>query len=149
MVVAAVPTFLVDGTLDGTPVMLLDLRPLLAPRSRLPARGIAAFILSVVVLNALAWPGVVIPDRGEHPPGFLDAAGLTADPIWVQDLAVRLPALTIVAVQLWHSRPAGVLLSGATLAGVVLFVGLAAATLVPLVLWLRAAPARTRTGGQS
>jgi hypothetical protein len=142
-------------------------RPLLAPDNRLPARGIAAFIVTVVVLNALAWLRFVVPDLGEDPPGFLDGTGLITNPIYVQDLAIWLPALAIVAVLLWQRRPSGIFLSGAalvfweleaigvavdqwfghradpasdvaTLAGVVLFVVLAAATLVPLVLWLRA-----------
>lgn len=148
---------------------LLDPLPLLAPSSRLPARGIAAFILTVAALNALAWLRVVVPDLGDDPPGFLDGTGLTTNPIYVQDLAIWLPALTIVAVLLWQRRPAGVFLAGAglffwlleaigvavdqwfghradptsdvaTTAGVVLFVVLAGATLVPLVLWLRAVP---------
>ena len=157
---------------------LLDPRPLLAPDSMLPARGIAAFIMTVVALNALAWLRFVVPDLGEDPPGFLDGTGLTTNPIYVQDLAVWLPALAIVAVLLWQRRPSGVLLAGAglvfweieaigvavdqwfghradptsdvaTLGGVVLFVVLAAVTLVPLVLWLRAVPPRTRVAGQS
>ena len=156
---------------------LLDPRPLLAPGSRLPARGIAAFILTVVVLNAVAWLRFVVPDLGEDPPGFLDGTGLTTNPIYVQDLAVWLPALAIVAVLLWQRRPSGVFPAGAglvfwmieaigvavdqwfghradpasdvaTLAGAVLFVVLAGATLVPLVLWLRAVPPRTREGGR-
>jgi len=157
---------------------LLEPRPLLAPDSKLPARGIAAFILTVVALNALAWLRFVVPDLGQDPPGFLDGTGLTTNPIYVQDLAVWLPALAIVAVLLWQRRPSGVFLAGAslvfweleaigvavdqwfghradpgsdvaTLAGVVLFVVLAAATLVPLVLWLRAVPPRTPEEGQS
>ena len=157
---------------------LLDPRPLLAPDSRLPARGIAAFILTVVALNVLAWLRFVVPDLGEDPPGFLDGTGLTTNPIYVQDLAVWLPALAIVAVLLWQRRPSGVFLAGpglifwmieaigvavdqwfghradpasdvATMAGAVLFVVLAGATLVPFILWLRAVPRRTPDGGQS
>jgi hypothetical protein len=157
---------------------LLEPRPLLAPDSRLPARGIAAFILTVVALNVLAWLRFVVPDLGEDPPGFLDGTGLTTNPIYVQDLAVWLPALAIVAVLLWQRRPSGVFLAGAglvfwvieaigvavdqwfghradpasdvaTQAGAVLFVVLAAATLVPLILWLRAVPPRTGERGQS
>ena len=60
---------------------LLDTRPLLVPGSRLPARVIAAFILTVVALNALAWLWIVVPDLGEDPPGFLDGTGLTTNPI--------------------------------------------------------------------
>ena len=152
---------------------LLDPRPLLAPGSGLPARGIAAFILTVVGLNALAWLRIVVPDLGQDPPGFLDGTGLTTNPIYIQDLAVWLPALAIVAVLLWQRRPSGVFLAGAGLvfwvieaigvavdqwfghradpasdvassAGVMLFAGLAAATLVPLVLWLRAVSAAAR-----
>jgi hypothetical protein len=147
----------------------------MVPGARLPARGIATFILTVVALNALAWVQFVVPDLGEHPPGFLDGTGLTTNPIYIQDLAVWLPALAIVAVMLWQRRPSGVFLAGAglvfwmieaigvavdqwfghradptsdvaTLGGVVLFVVLAGATLVPLVLWLRAVPARTHDG---
>ncbi|MER7604400.1 hypothetical protein [Nocardioides sp. NPDC127503] len=93
---------------------LLDPLPLVSG-SRLPARSIAAFILTVVALNALAWLRVVIPDLGEDPPGFLDGTGLTTNPIYVQDLAVWLPALAIVAVLLWQRRPWGVFLAGAGL----------------------------------
>lgn len=150
---------------------LLDPLPILEPDARLPRRGIAAFILTVVALNALAWLRFVVPDLGEDPPGFLDGTGLTTNPIYVQDLAVWLPALAIVAVLLWKRRPSGAFLAGAglffwlieaigvavdqwfghradpdsdvaTLGGVVLFVVLAGATLVPLVLWLRAFPSR-------
>lgn len=158
---------------------LIDPRPFLAPDSRLPARGIAAFILTVVGLNALAWLRVVVPELGEDPPGFLEGTGLTTNPIYVQDLAVWLPALGIVAVLLWQRRPSGVFLAGAglvfwmieaigvavdqwfghraaptsdvaTLGGVVLFVVLAGATLVPLVLWLRAVqPGRGKSRGPS
>jgi hypothetical protein len=156
---------------------LLDPRPLSAASSRLPARGIAAFILTVVALNALAWLRVVVPDLGENPPGFLDGTGLTTNPIYVQDLGVWLPALAIVAVLLWQRRPSGVFLAGAglvfwmieaigvavdqwfghradptsdvaTLGGAALFVVLAAATLVPLSLWLYAVPTHTRDGEQ-
>jgi len=154
---------------------LLDPLPLMVPGSTLPARGIAAFILTVVALNALAWLRFVVPDLDEDPPSFLDGTGLTTNPIYVQDLAVWLPALAIVAVMLWQRRPSGIFLAGAglifwmieaigvavdqwfghradptsdvaTLGGVVLFVVLAGATLIPLVLWLRAVPARTHDG---
>lgn len=149
---------------------LLDPRPDLGQVVQLPARGIAAFILTVVVLNALAWLRVVVPDLYQAPPGFLDGTGLTTNPIYVQDLAIWLPALTIVAVLLWRRRPAGLSLAGpalvfweieaigvavdqwfghradptsdiATLEGAVMFVVLAAVTLVPLALWWRAVAA--------
>jgi len=150
---------------------LLDPLPLIQPGPRMPVRGIAAFILTVVALNALAWLSFAVPDLGEDPPGFLEGTGLTTNPIHVQDLAVWLPALSIVAVLLWQRRPSGVLLAGAglvfwqieaigvavdqwfghraapnsdvaTQGGVVLFLVMAAVTVVPLILWLRAVPGR-------
>jgi hypothetical protein len=151
---------------------LLDPRPQLLADA-LPARGIAAFILVVVVLNALAWLRFVVPDLGEDPPGFLAGTGLTTNPIHVQDLAFWLPAMAVVAVLLWQRRPSGLFLAGpglvfwviesvgvavdqwfghradpgsdvAQAAGIVLFVVLAAATAVPLALWLRAVAEPTR-----
>lgn len=158
---------LVSALLDPRPPLLTD---------ALPARGIAAFILVVVVLNALAWLRLVVPDLGEDPPGFLAGTGLTTNPIHVQDLAFWLPAMAVVAVLLWQRRPSGLFLAGpglvfwviesvgvavdqwfghradpgsdvATTAGVVLFAVLAAATAVPLALWLRAVAGRTRHPG--
>jgi hypothetical protein len=152
---------------------LLDPPPLLVPDQRLPTRGIAAFMMTVVALNALAWLRIVIPDLGEHPPDFLNGTDLGTNPIYVQDLAVWLPAMAVVAVLLYQRRPSGVLLAGAglvfwmieaigvavdqwfghradpvsdvaTLGGVGLFVVLAGATLVPLVLWMRAFPSRAQ-----
>ncbi|TCN31146.1 hypothetical protein EV644_12920 [Kribbella orskensis] len=148
---------------------LLDPLPAMVSDGRLPVRGIAGFILTVVALNAIGWLGFVVPDLGQDPPGFLNGTGLTTNPIYAQDLAIWLPALAIVAVLMWRQRPAGIFLGGAglvfwmieaigvatdqwlghraapssdvaTLGGAVLFVVLAAVTLVPLTLWLRAAP---------
>jgi hypothetical protein len=145
---------------------LLDPPPVVAPSVRLPVRGIAAFMFTVVGLNALGWLMFVVPELGESPPGFLEGTGLTTNPIYVQDLAVWLPALAIVAWLAWQRRPAGVFLSGAglvfwliealgvavdqwfghqaapssdvaTLGGAVMFAIVAAVTAVPLVLWLR------------
>jgi len=155
---------------------LLDPRPPLAADG-LPGRGIAAFILVVVGLNALAWLRFVVPDLREDPPGFLAGTGLTTNPIHVQDLAFWLPAMAIVAVLLWQRRPSGVFLAGpglvfwvlesvgvavdqwfghradpgsdvATSAGVVLFAVLAAATAVPLALWLRTVTGQPSPAGQ-
>jgi hypothetical protein len=54
-----------------------------------------------------------------------------------------------VAVDQWSGHRADPTSDVATLAGVGIFVVLAGATLVPLVLWLRAVPSRTREGGRS
>jgi hypothetical protein len=146
---------------------LLDPLPVVEPTGRMPVQGIATFIFAVVGLNAAGWLMFIVPDLGEDPPGFLAGTGLTTNPIYVQDLAVWLPALTIIAVLAWRRRPVGVFLCGAglvfwliealgvavdqwyghqaapsstvaTLGGAVMFVVLACVTAVPLTLWLRA-----------
>ncbi|HET8560237.1 MAG TPA: hypothetical protein VFL69_06925 [Marmoricola sp.] len=165
--------FLLDVALLGLALWtlvssLVDPLPRLQPGPALPVRTIVVFILAVVALNATAWLMFVIPDLAQDPPGFLDGTGLTTNPIYVQDLAVWLPALTIAAVLLWRRHPVGVVLAGsglvfwlveaigvavdqwfghqadpasdvATLAGAVMFVVLAAATAVPLAWWWRTA----------
>lgn len=146
---------------------LLDPWPEIPTADHLPARGIATFILVVATLNAAAWLRVVIPALGESPPDFLEGTGLTTNPIYVQDLAIWIPALVVVAVLLWQRRPAGIFLAGAglvfwllegvgvavdqwfghradpgsdvaTLGGAALFVVMALATAVPLTLWMSA-----------
>ena len=149
----------------------VDPLPRIDPGPRFPVRGVSAFLLTVAVLNAAAWLRVDVPALHQDPPGSLAGTGLTTNPIHVQDLAVWIPAITIVAVQLWRRRPSGMFLAGAalvfweieavgvavdqwfghraaptsdvaTLGGAGLFVAMAALTLLPLTLWLRAAPAR-------
>ena len=146
---------------------LLEPLPLVEWGVRVPARGIAVFIFTVVGLNALGWLTFIMSELGEETPAFLVGTGLTTNPIYVQDLAVWLPSLGIVAWLTWQRRPVGVFLSGAglvfwfiealgvavdqwfghqaapssevaTLGGAAMFVFLAAATAVPLGLWLRA-----------
>lgn len=152
---------------------LIDRFPLLEMDSRLPTRGIAIFILTVVALNGIAWLRFVVPDLRQDPPGFLAGTGLTTNPIYVQDLAVWLPALAIIAVLLLRHHPSGRFLAGAglvfwqieavgvavdqwfghraapssdvaTLGGAVLFTLVAAVTVVPLTMWLRTAAIRVR-----
>ena len=146
-------------------------RPPVSAGPGMPVTGISAFIVAVVVLNAAAWLARIVPGLDENPPGFLAGTGLTTNPIYVQDLAIWLPALAVVAVLLRRRHPAGVLLAGAglvfwqveaigvavdqwfghraapasdvaTAAGAVLFVVVAVLTAVPLALWWRAVPAR-------
>lgn len=145
---------------------LLEPLPGLHPDAALPTRAVAAFIFTVVGLNAAAWLMAVIPRLGQHPPSFLRGTGLTTNPIYVQDLAIWLPALAIIALLLWQRRAAGVFLAGAglvfwqleavgvavdqwfghqaappsdvaTLGGAAIFVVLAGVTALPLAVWLR------------
>ena len=65
----------------------------------------ASWIAVVVVLNALAWISRIAPAvLDQRPTSVLDGTGLTTNPVYVQDLAVWLPALAWVAWQLWHGR---------------------------------------------
>jgi hypothetical protein len=150
---------------------LVDRPPIVPAGPRLPVRGISAFILAVVLLNAAAWLARIVPELGEDPPGFLAGTGLTTNPIYVQDLAVWLPALAVVAVLLRRRHPSGVLLAGAglvfwqveaigvavdqwlghraapgsdvaTAGGAGLFVAVAVLTAVPLTLWWRSVAER-------
>jgi hypothetical protein len=83
----------------------------------LPARAIAAFILAIVVLNALAWLARIVPALvADDPDRLLEGMGLTMVPTYLQDLAFWLPLLGIGAVWLWQRRPWGFVISGAGLA---------------------------------
>lgn len=84
---------------------------------RLPARAIAGFILAIVVLNALAWLGRIVPALLDNDPDrLLEGTGLTMVPTYLQDLAFWLPLLGIGAVWLWRRRPWGFIISGGGLA---------------------------------
>lgn len=83
----------------------------------LPACGIAGFILAIVVLNALAWLGRIVPALvADDPQRLLEGTGLTMVPTYLQDLAFWLPLLGVGAVWLWQRRPWGYLISGGGLA---------------------------------
>ncbi len=82
----------------------------------LPARGLATAVAAVAVLTALAWLARTVPDAvGPTPGAVLDGSGMTASPVWVQDLAVWVPAAVVVAGWAWRRRPAGLLGIGAFL----------------------------------
>jgi hypothetical protein len=94
-----------------------DLRSMAARVSpRLPARAIAAYTWLVVLLNAVAWLGRIVPAlyRGE-PQSLVEGTGVATNPVYVQDLAVWLPLAAVAAWWLWRRRPAGVLVVGAML----------------------------------
>jgi hypothetical protein len=84
--------------------------------ARAPVRSLAGFLWIAAGLNALAWLAVIVPALGEAgSPAFLEGTGLTTNPIYVQDLAVWLPMMTVAAWWLWHRDGRGLLLGGAML----------------------------------
>jgi hypothetical protein len=94
---------------------------------RIPVRGLAVFVWAIVVLNALAWLRVVLPAvLSEDPTSFLDGLGVATNAIYVQDLTVWLPLMTLAGWWMWNRRPVGVLLTGSWLAfGVLEGIGIA------------------------
>lgn len=83
---------------------------------RLPVRGLAAYALVIVVLNALVWLRNVVPSvLSSAPPSWLDGTGLGTHPVYVLDLAFWLPLMAVAAVWLWRRRPWGYLLVGSIL----------------------------------
>jgi hypothetical protein len=146
---------------------------------RTPVRSMAAFLWVAVSLNALAWLAAIVPALSEAAsPAFLEGTGLTTNPIYVQDLAVWLPMMTVAAWWLWHRDGRGLLLGGAMLIAWVLepftiavdqwvgvaadptatyvstdvipiMLGLAAVMVVPAFLFLRSVrPRALHVGGQ-
>jgi hypothetical protein len=84
--------------------------------ARTPVRGISVYMWTVVALNAAAWLARIIPAVVHGGlPGYLRGTGLTVNVVYVQDLALWLPLLTVAAAWLWQHRPWGYLLAGAGL----------------------------------
>jgi hypothetical protein len=94
---------------------------------RVPARRLAVFVWTIVALNLLAWLQVVVPAVfSEDPTSFLDGLGVATNAIYVQDLVVWLPLMTLAGWWMWNRRPLGVLLTGSWLAfGILEGIGIA------------------------
>jgi hypothetical protein len=81
-----------------------------------PIRYVAGFALLVVVLNAAAWLGGIVPAVfSNHPGEFLAETGLLTNPVYIQDLAIWLPLLATAAVAAWRRRVWGELITAAML----------------------------------
>ena len=80
--------------------------------SAFPARGLAAYLGAIAVLNAAAWLSGVIPGLFTRSPKFLDGTGLTTNPIYAQDLSFWIPLMAVTAVLLWRRQPWGLVLAG-------------------------------------
>jgi len=99
----------------GTTAATLDVR-MFRVSSGVPVRSVAGFLWVVVVLNALVWiRGIAETLSADRPGSFLDGSGMTTNPVYVQDLAIWLPAVGLAAVWLWQRRPWGYLLSATLL----------------------------------
>jgi len=84
--------------------------------ARLPARGVAAYVGALAILNTLAWLRTIVPAlASDEPASFLEGSGMITNPVFVQDLAVWLPLMTVAAWWLWHRRAWGQLVAGAML----------------------------------
>jgi hypothetical protein len=82
----------------------------------MPSRSVAAFALAIAVMNAAAWLAAIVPALlGSDPASLMKGTGLLTNPVYVQDLAVWLPLLTVSAVACWHRRAWGLLVTGAML----------------------------------
>jgi hypothetical protein len=73
-------------------------------------------LATFATLNGLAWLARAAPITWTgDTPGALDGSGLLTSPVWVQDLALWIPAALVSAWLMWHRRPIGVLLTGGML----------------------------------
>jgi hypothetical protein len=96
--------------------LLCRARPSSMVTERLPSRSIAAYMWVTVALNAFLWLSTIVPSLfAERPTEVMDGTGLATNPVFVQDLAIFLPAAAAAGLWLWQSRSWGVLLSGAAL----------------------------------
>ncbi|WP_432479288.1 hypothetical protein [Nocardioides sp. GXQ0305] len=75
-------------------------------------RWVAVFIAAATGLNTLAWLRVVVPALlDDEPAAFLRETGLTTNPVYVQDLALWLPAMLLLAIGLFRNGPRHLLLA--------------------------------------
>lgn len=89
--------------------------------AQLPIRFVAGFALTVAALNASAWLTKIVPATfSSKPTTVLGDTGLLTNPVFVQDLAIWLPLLTVAAIAAWRGEVWGVLVTGAMLAMFVL-----------------------------
>jgi hypothetical protein len=84
--------------------------------TRLPVRGIAVYTWVVVGVNFLVWMRAIVGAIGDpRPSEFLDDAGLTTNPVNIQDLAVWLPLMAVAGWWLWKRWPLGALVTATVL----------------------------------
>jgi hypothetical protein len=83
----------------------------------LPVRLVAGYLGAVVLLNALAWLGRIVPAMvNDTVPDLVEGMGIATVPTYLQDLAFWLPLVGLGAWLLWQRRDWGYVISGAALA---------------------------------
>jgi hypothetical protein len=141
-----------------------------------PRRWVAVYFWAIVGLNAMAWLTRVVPALvDDKPADLLEGSGLTTNPVFVQDLAFWLPVIAWLGLQVWRARPAGTAVAAAaatywvaeavsvavdqwlghaadptsewaSTAVVPMFVVLAVAGVLPMVVLMRSLPSRVSDG---
>lgn len=96
--------------------LAIELAPHLHGAASAGVRLAPALLAGFASLNALAWLARAAPITwtGEVPDA-LGGSGLLTSPVWVQDLALWIPAALVSAWLMWQRRPIGVLLTAAML----------------------------------
>ena len=83
----------------------------------MPYRTAGGVLGVLATLNAFAWLARVLPVTfSDNPRSVLDGTGLLTNPVFVQDLAVWIPAGLVAATLMWRRHVWGVLLACSMLA---------------------------------
>jgi hypothetical protein len=80
------------------------------------ARLTAGYLWLVTALNAAIWLRGILPSAiAERPAAVTDGLGVATNPVYIQDLALGLPAAAVTGVLLWRGRPGSASLAIAVL----------------------------------
>lgn len=83
---------------------------------RTPYRAVSLALGAFAALNALGWLARIVPAAiTGDPAAGIEGSGLPTSPVWVQDLAIWVPAAFFAAALMWRRRPLGVLLTSSML----------------------------------
>lgn len=96
---------------------------------RLPRRSgrvIAGYLGLTVAMTASTWLRGIIPSiTAGRPAAVIDGLGVATNPVYIQDLALGLPASAVTAVLIWRRRPG----SGSLAIAVLVYFTLESATI--------------------
>lgn len=85
----------------------------LSPRA---ARVIVGYLFLIVGFTAATWLRAILPSiTADRPAAVTDGLGVATNVVYVQDLALGLPAAAVTVVLLWRSRPGSAGLATAVL----------------------------------